>query len=174
MTIPKTHKRVLDASLLNTQHYKVRIKSKVEQSRERSSILPYSLLSLLLKRNLQVPLDYSRQLYFIPSRWRIFTAPVYIMKQCWMANHDCWNKLKTNIIQSSLGSFFKFYFILFRSALSCRFVNEISSLLLLIRFLISLVFTDLNSSIKCLTRVYYFILNSFCLKKIIVVFWRIT
>ena len=30
---------VFDASLLNTQHYKVRIKSKVEQSRERSSAL---------------------------------------------------------------------------------------------------------------------------------------
>ena len=28
---------VLDASILNTQHYKVRIKGKVEQSRERSS-----------------------------------------------------------------------------------------------------------------------------------------
>ena len=28
--IPKTQKMVLDASLLNTQHYKVRIKSKVE------------------------------------------------------------------------------------------------------------------------------------------------
>ena len=32
--IPKTQKMVLDASLLNTQHYKVRIKGKVEQSRE--------------------------------------------------------------------------------------------------------------------------------------------
>ena len=32
--IPKTKKMVLDATLLNTQHYKVRIKGKVEQSRE--------------------------------------------------------------------------------------------------------------------------------------------
>ena len=32
--IPKTQKMVLAASLLNTQHYKVRIKGKVEQSRE--------------------------------------------------------------------------------------------------------------------------------------------
>ena len=32
--IPKTQKMVLDASLLNTQHYKVRIKGKVEQSWE--------------------------------------------------------------------------------------------------------------------------------------------
>ena len=40
--IPKTLKIVLDTSLLNTQQYKVRIKGKVEQSRERSSSLPYT------------------------------------------------------------------------------------------------------------------------------------
>ena len=39
--IPKTRKMVLDTALLNTQQYKVRIKGKVEQSRERSSALPY-------------------------------------------------------------------------------------------------------------------------------------
>ena len=43
--IPKTQKMVLDATLLNTQHYKVRIKDKVEQSWERSSALPYTLVS---------------------------------------------------------------------------------------------------------------------------------
>ena len=41
---PKTQKMVVDASLLNTQHYKARIKGKVEQSRERSSALPYTLV----------------------------------------------------------------------------------------------------------------------------------
>ena len=40
--IPKTKKMVLDAALLNSQHYKVRIKGKVEQSRERSSALSYT------------------------------------------------------------------------------------------------------------------------------------
>ena len=40
--IPKTLKMVLDTSLLNTQQYKVHIKGKVEQSRERSSALPYT------------------------------------------------------------------------------------------------------------------------------------
>ena len=35
--IPKTQKMVLDAVLFNTQHYNVRIKGKVEQSREWSS-----------------------------------------------------------------------------------------------------------------------------------------
>ena len=42
--IPKTLKSVLDTSLLNTQQYKVRIKGKVEQFRERSSALPYTLV----------------------------------------------------------------------------------------------------------------------------------
>ena len=40
--IPKTQKRVLDAALLNTGHYKVRIKGKIEQPREWSSALPYT------------------------------------------------------------------------------------------------------------------------------------
>ena len=38
--IPKTLKMVLDTSLLNTQQYKVRIKGKVDQSRERSCAPP--------------------------------------------------------------------------------------------------------------------------------------
>ena len=42
LLIPKTLKMVLDTSLLNTQHYKVRIGGKVEQSRERSSAFPYT------------------------------------------------------------------------------------------------------------------------------------
>ena len=36
----KKKKKVFDSALLNTQHYKVRIKGKVEQSREWSSALP--------------------------------------------------------------------------------------------------------------------------------------
>ena len=40
--IPKTLKMVLDTSLINTLRYKARIKGKVEQSRERSSALPYT------------------------------------------------------------------------------------------------------------------------------------
>ena len=39
--IPKALKMVLDSSFLNTQQYKVRIKGKVEQSKEKSSALPY-------------------------------------------------------------------------------------------------------------------------------------
>ena len=46
--IPKTKKKkkkkkmVLDAALLSTQHHKVRIKGKVEQSMERNNALPYT------------------------------------------------------------------------------------------------------------------------------------
>ena len=40
--ISKIFKMVHDISLLNTQQYKVRIKGKVEQSRKRSSALPYT------------------------------------------------------------------------------------------------------------------------------------
>ena len=42
--IPKTLKMALDTSLLNTQQYKVCTMSKVEQSRERSSALPCTLV----------------------------------------------------------------------------------------------------------------------------------
>ena len=42
--IPKNFKMVLDTSLLNTQQYKVRIKGKVEQSWERSSTFPNTLV----------------------------------------------------------------------------------------------------------------------------------
>ena len=46
---------VLDASLLNTQQYKVRIEGKVEQSREKSSASSTPRLAL----------DYGRQHYFL-------------------------------------------------------------------------------------------------------------
>ena len=41
--IPKTQNMVPDVSWLNTQHYKVGIKGKVEQSKEKSCALPYTL-----------------------------------------------------------------------------------------------------------------------------------
>ena len=62
--IPKTQKMVLDTSLLNTQHYKVRIKGKVEPSREGVAPSPTSWCSSYRKGSLRVTLDYGRQLYF--------------------------------------------------------------------------------------------------------------
>ena len=44
--IPQTQKIVLDATLINTQPYKVRIKSKVEQSREWSSPLHLRVVAI--------------------------------------------------------------------------------------------------------------------------------
>ena len=55
---------VLDASLLKTQHYKVRIKGKVKQSRERSSD-PSPRWSSYSKGSLRVTLDYGHQLYLL-------------------------------------------------------------------------------------------------------------
>ena len=40
--LPKPLEMVLDTSLLHTQQYKVRIKGKVEQSKEKSSALPHT------------------------------------------------------------------------------------------------------------------------------------
>ena len=57
-------KMVLDASLLNTQHHKVRIKGKVEQSREGVAPSPTHWCSSYRKGSLRVTLDYGRQLYF--------------------------------------------------------------------------------------------------------------
>ena len=42
--IPKTQKMVLDALLLNIQHYKVRIKDNLSNPEERNSALPYTSL----------------------------------------------------------------------------------------------------------------------------------
>ena len=71
--IPKTQKMVLDASLLNTQHYKVRIKGKVEQSRERVAPSPTPWCSSYRKGSLRVTLDYGRQLYLL-YHWSVLLS----------------------------------------------------------------------------------------------------
>ena len=55
--MPKTQKMVLDAALICTQDFKVRIKGKVEQSREWSSALPTPRCSSYWKGSLQVTFD---------------------------------------------------------------------------------------------------------------------
>ena len=62
--IPQTLKMVLDATLLNTQYYKVRIKGKVEQSKEKSSALPNTSAWKLSKREPSGHPRLRRQLYF--------------------------------------------------------------------------------------------------------------
>ena len=63
--IPKTQKMLFDASLLNTQHYKVRIKGKIEQSWEGVAPSPTPWCSNYRKGSLRVTLDYGRQLYLL-------------------------------------------------------------------------------------------------------------
>ena len=60
---------VLDATLLNTQHYKVSIKSKVKQSSEwRSALLLHLGVGSYWKGSLRATFDYGRQLYFTNSQ----------------------------------------------------------------------------------------------------------
>ena len=58
--IPKTQKMVLDASLLNTQHYKVRI-----NPGKGVAPFPTPWCSSYRKGSLRVTLDYGRQLYLL-------------------------------------------------------------------------------------------------------------
>ena len=62
-THTKDSKKVLVAPLLNTQHYKVRIKGKVEQSRERSSAPTTPQCGSYWKGSLQVNVNTGHQLY---------------------------------------------------------------------------------------------------------------
>ena len=61
---PKSQKVVLDTSLLNTQHYKVRIKGKVEQLGKGVALSPTPQCSSYWKGSFRVVLDYGHQLYF--------------------------------------------------------------------------------------------------------------
>ena len=62
---------VLDVTLVNTQHYKVGIKGTVKQSRERSSALPYTLVSQPLKME-----SWSRPRLWSPTL--LFSIYIYI------------------------------------------------------------------------------------------------
>ena len=84
--IPKTQKMVLDASLLNTQHYKVRIKGKVELSREGVAPSPTPWCSSYRKGSLRVTLDYGGQLYLLTS----YKLDKIIYFLCLMAYQLCW------------------------------------------------------------------------------------
>ena len=61
---PKILKIVIGTSLLNTQQYKVRIKGKGEQSRERNNVLPLHLgVVAIEKRAFGLPLTTVANLY---------------------------------------------------------------------------------------------------------------
>ena len=71
--IPKTLKMVLDTALFNTQQYKVHIEGKVEQSRERSSALPYSVVAIEKGAFVSPSTKIANLTYFPPwINWNIF------------------------------------------------------------------------------------------------------
>ena len=70
---------VLDAFLLNTQPYKVRIKGKVEKSQKGIAPSPTPRYSSCWKGNLRVRLDYGRQLYFIYETEAAWTCKCQII-----------------------------------------------------------------------------------------------
>ena len=63
--IPKTQKMVLDASLFNTQHYKVQIKGKWSTSGNVVTLSPTPRFRSYWKRNLLVAFDYGRPTIYI-------------------------------------------------------------------------------------------------------------
>ena len=82
--IPKTQKMVLDASLLNTQHYMVRIKGKVEQSREGVVPSPTRWCSSYRKGSLRVTLDYGRQLYLLLFNTLVSLTFSFSLSSLWL------------------------------------------------------------------------------------------
>ena len=62
--IPNLLKMVLDTSLFNSQKYKVRIKSKVDQSRERISAPLHLCVTTFKKGSLRVVFDYGQTTTF--------------------------------------------------------------------------------------------------------------
>ena len=77
--IPKTPKMVLDAALLNMQNYKVRMKREVVQSREWSSVLPYTLVLQLLEWETSGP-----------PTLRLPTLLIIILEYSYFASKPCW------------------------------------------------------------------------------------
>ena len=59
---------VLDANLLNTQHYKVRIKGKMEQSSEWSSALLYICVVAIVKGAFGLPSTAVTNVFFLQQQ----------------------------------------------------------------------------------------------------------
>ena len=108
---------VLDASLLSTQHYKVRIKGKVEQSRKGVAPSPTHWCSSYRKGSLRVTLDYGRQLYLLTclSSRQTSVWPIYISTNSSLVIPSsiihfnacvCWLEIRVQITRVAIGTFF--------------------------------------------------------------------
>ena len=75
LVIPKTQKTVLDTTLLNSQHHKVRILGKMEQSRKWSSTLPLHLGVVAIEKRewLLITLRQIMLCSFLFQIWKLYT-----------------------------------------------------------------------------------------------------
>ena len=71
--IPKTQKMVLDATLLNSEHYKIRIKVKWSNPGKGVAPSPTHLCSSYRKESLRVTLNYGRQLQCVGTELNILS-----------------------------------------------------------------------------------------------------
>ena len=102
--IPKIQKKVLDAVLLSTQHYKVRIKVKWINLWNGVAPSPTPWCCSYWKGSLRVTLDYSRQLYLSGKRVALFPTPwcCSYLKGCHRAILDFSHQLMVNNVCSKL------------------------------------------------------------------------
>ena len=80
--IPKTEKMVLDASLLNTQHYKVQIKGKWSNSWKGVAPSPTPQCSKYRKGSLWVTLNYVWSLYIVIWSLNLKKPEILILPLC--------------------------------------------------------------------------------------------
>ena len=120
--IPKTQKMVLDAALLNTQHYKVRIK--VKWGNPRNGVVPFPTPQYrsYWKGSLRVTLNYVCQLYLYASfkkldgwfgwgcriHWLHLSRGVRLLQQVYWIWHWWWGSSNAGALRNV-----KYFFIAF-------------------------------------------------------------
>ena len=109
----KDFKIVLDASLLNTQHYKLRIKGKWSNPGESVAPFPTPKCSSNLKKSLWVALDFDRLTFFLITKYIYIHAYVSVFMCVYLPNTSAFvgmtqgqflSGIKQVWIQSSLFS----------------------------------------------------------------------
>ena len=132
--IPKTQKMILDIALLKTQHYKVQIKGKVEQSKKGVAPLPTPRYYSYWKGSLRVTLNCGCQLYITWLKqlkpYKITTGfgsimVVGVLTHCALIHSVCNLKATQMNEQCSRIQEFIFYeFKLGNSTISCKHLDN--------------------------------------------------
>ena len=119
--VPKTQKMILDNSLLNTKHHKVKIQGKVEDSKEKKvTPTPPPQCSRSWKGSLQVALDYGHQLYK-------YIWEVQVLKQNLWVSFTFGVMTSHMPINSKLTSLNYSYFTVDQSAEAVEYIDCISA-----------------------------------------------